>query len=133
MKRTKPSIHSYHDYRVFLKDWITYRQREDPKLSLRYLAKQAELSVAYLSMILSGSRNFSNEALTRILPFLKLDVTEETYLRLLRTIADSESHEERQKALELIQGFSIYKDINSKETEVYRYLSHWYNVAIREM
>ncbi len=131
-KRTPPEIYRYHDYRAFLRDWLAFIRQQN-KVSMRKLAAGAGLSVAYLSMILAGTRNFSDEALEKLLPHLGLDRNQEAYFRLLRTIAESESQDVRVAALKKLQKFSAYRHLNQNEVEAYRYLTNWYYVAIREM
>lgn len=84
-------------------------------------------------MVLAGNRNLSGRALEKFLPALELSAPRVSYFKLLQTIGDSESHAERIEALDKLQKQSGYKRLNPKELEVYRYLSHWYYVAIREM
>jgi uncharacterized protein (TIGR02147 family) len=128
----EPNLYAYHDYRSYLKDWAQF-QKANAKLSLRRLAVELELSPSYLSMILSGDRNISDAVFERLLPLLQLAPTQESYFRLLVTISDSDIQEERLLALERIQKLAGYKDLNYKEIETYKYLTHWYHVVIREM
>lgn len=128
----KPDVFNYHDYRRYLKDWFAYA-KETFGLSLRQTATDSGLSVSYLSMVLAGDRNLSGRALEKFLPVLELTAPRVSYFKLLQTIGDSESHAERIEALDKLQKQSGYKKLNPKELEVYRYLSHWYYVAIREM
>src|ERR1700719_961069 len=87
-------IFSYHDYRAFLKDWLNF-MKASQNLSLRKFAEQTAISPAYISMILSGSRNLSKESFSKLLPVMKLDPSEKTYFELLISISDSESQEKR--------------------------------------
>jgi uncharacterized protein (TIGR02147 family) len=129
----RPDIFAYHDYRAFLKDWLELNRKGAGRVSLRALAARAGLSVAYLSMVISGARNLSEEAARLLMPALGLEERETTVFSLLKTIGDSESQEERKQALEGLQKFKGYRQRNPRETEAYRYLAHWYFVAIREM
>lgn len=128
----KPDVFNYHDYRRYLKDWFAFA-KDSFGLSLRQTATDSGLSVSFLSMVLAGSRNLSGRALEKFLPVLELSSPRVAYFKLLQTIGDSESHAERMEALDKLQKQSGYKKLNPKELEVYRYLSHWYYVAIREM
>lgn len=129
----KPDIYRYHDYRQFLNDWIKYRKNTEAHFSLRFLARKSNVAVGYLSMILSGERKMLHETLEKIAKPLKLSVSEKSYLELLRTVAESESTLTKHEALEKLRRFRNYREVNTKEIEVYRYLTHWYYVAIREM
>jgi uncharacterized protein (TIGR02147 family) len=129
----RPSIFRYHDYREFLKDFIEYKRAGDSKFSLRSVAKKANLTAAYLSMILKGVRSLSPKAFERLFPVLGLNVSERSYLSSLVKLADSKSMKQRFEALERLQLYQGYKQENPKDLEAYKYLSNWYYVAIREM
>ena len=125
----KPDIFNYHDYRAYLKDWLQF-VKTNHSFSLRQVANDSGLSVSFLSMVVSGTRKLSDVALEKLLPILEMDERQSSYFSLLRTVGDSESHNERVQALGKLQKFNSYKKMNQKELEAYRYLSHWYYVAI---
>lgn len=129
----KPDIFSYHDYREFLRDLFDYLKSQDKENSLRGIAKRAQLSAGYLPLVLSGNRSLSQESLDKILPHIDLKNNEESFLRLLLTLGESKSQEDRSKALSQIQKYTVYQNKNPKELEIYRYLTKWYIVAIREL
>lgn len=129
----KPNVFQYHDYRKFLSDWIGYLRATEPGFSLRLLARKSGLASGYLPMVLSGTRNLSEKAWKKISRFLHLTPRERTFVDHLRLAMDSDSHEVRKEAFDRIQKVEPYRQNNPKELEVYRYLTHWYYVAIREM
>jgi uncharacterized protein (TIGR02147 family) len=129
----RPDIYSFHDYRKFLLEQISYLRTKNPDFSIRYLARHAGLSPAYFSMIIKGIRGFSDKTLEDVLPHLGLNPSERSYFRLLCVVADAPNPKEKIKALSRIQTFRTYKKQNPNETEVYQYLTKWYYVAIREM
>lgn len=128
----KPDIYCYHDYRKFLKDHLEY-MKATQGLSVRRLARDAHIAVGYLSMVLSGARRMATKALLRLKNPLHLTNPEGEFLELLVRVADSDLQEARLEALRKIQRFREYRKLNPKEFEAYRYLTHWYYVAIREM
>ena len=128
-----PSIYGYHDYRGYLRDLLAHAKKKQPEYSLRSLAKQAGVSAPYLSVVLSGNKNLSGKIMEELLKILDLNDDEKSYFRLLRTIADSDDAEERHQALDQLQRFRRYRRLNPRETEIYRYLTKWYYVAIREL
>jgi uncharacterized protein (TIGR02147 family) len=129
----KPDIFTYHDFRVFLRDWLEYLRKIDSRFSLRTLAKKSRLSVAYLPMVFSGSRKLSQKSLQKMLPHLQLSSTEQSYFELICQLGQGEANDETLEALKKIQRFHSYAEKNPRETEVYNYLSRWYNIVIREM
>ncbi|MBC7690878.1 MAG: DUF4423 domain-containing protein, partial [Methylotenera sp.] len=110
-----------------------YLKASQSGLSLRSLAVQAKLSSGYLPMVLSGQRILSDKALKKLSPFLRLNPQEKSYLNYLVQLGTSDSQEEKLSALEHMEKFKKYRDANTREIEVHRYLTRWYYVAIREM
>lgn len=129
----RPDIYRYHDYRQFLNDWIQYRKRTETGFSLRAIAKKSQIAVGYLSMILSGDRKMPHETLEKIAKPLGFTASEKSYLELLRTVSESDSSLAKHEALNRLRKFRAYREENAKEVEVYRYLTHWYYVAVREL
>jgi uncharacterized protein (TIGR02147 family) len=129
----KPGVYSYHDYRVFLKDLITFLQETQPDLSLRKLAEKSELAVGYLPMVLGGKRNLTEKALEALKKHLKLKVDEVAYLKYMMELNDSGSREGKLELVKKMQKFHKYQEENGKELEAYQYLTKWHYVALREM
>ncbi|MEQ1875454.1 MAG: TIGR02147 family protein [Bdellovibrionia bacterium] len=127
-----PQVLDFHDYRAFLKAWFEFGKNGPHQISLRDIAKEIEASPSYLSMILSGQRKISDESLEKLFVLMKFTDFEKQHFHYLRTIADSESQAERIEALAKLQKVPRYKDRHQKELEVYKYLTNWYYVAIRE-
>jgi len=127
-----PDIYNFHDYRQFLREWLQHLKAAH-RLSTRQVAKTSGVSESYLSMILSGQRRLSAEQLNKLVPALKLERSEASYLEWLSTIVDADSPEQQLDALKKIQRFRRYRNLNPLEIETYRYLQHWYHIAIREL
>lgn len=133
MIKDRPNIYTHHDYRVFLKAWFDYRASNEKKFSMRVLALKSELSCAYLPQVLSGKRKLSVKALAKLTPFLGLTKPEIEFLELLRVFSDAKNQAAKSDALKKLQSSKTYRQLNPNEAEAYRYLSHWYYVAIKEM
>lgn len=133
LKRAKPEVVDYHDYRVFLRDWIGYRHEQDPEFSLRSLARVAQVGASTISMILNGQRGLSSELLEKLSPGLGLSPAELKYFDLLRGMSEAPNAEIRAATVGRIQKSKKYKLRHPKEFETFNYLSHWYYVVIREM
>lgn len=129
----KPNVYSYHDYRTFLKDWISYLQEIQTDLSMRKIAEKSELAVSYLPMVLSGKRNLTAKALESLKKHLKLKVDEIAYLKYMMELNDSDNREDKLELVKKMQKFHKYEEENSKELEAYKYLTKWHYVALREM
>jgi uncharacterized protein (TIGR02147 family) len=128
----QPNVFEYEDVGLFLNDWLEYL-KANKKISLRQLTKASEISVGSLSMILNGKRRFTEKALQKILIHLKLNPQERRFLELLHAVGESESAEVRVEALSEMSRLSAYRKANQKEHDIYKYLTKWFYVAIREM
>jgi uncharacterized protein (TIGR02147 family) len=133
LKAKPPNIFAAHDYRLFLKDWIAFLESDRDGFSMRSLARLAKVSVGYLPMVLAGHRSLSKTMLDRIAPHLGLKANELVQLENLREVAEAASHQSKAVALEKLQNSKSYRALNPQEFATYRYLSHWYIVAIREL
>jgi uncharacterized protein (TIGR02147 family) len=129
----KPNIYGYHDYRDFLKDFLQYRIDSSEKFSLRRLARLADISSGYLPMVINGKRNLTMKALIKLEPHLGLSESEMSYLKQLQILSDSNSQAERLKALKKMQTFNRYTRVHNDEVRAFNFLTHWYNIVIREM
>ncbi|MEZ4873403.1 MAG: TIGR02147 family protein [Bdellovibrionales bacterium] len=129
----RPNVFEYHDYREFLNDLLAYLKASRFNLSKRDVAKSSGVASGYLPMVLNRKRNLSVKAVDKFKKALRLNDQEISYLKLLLTLSDSNDQDERLKAVKRMQTFKEYKRNNAKELEVYKYLTHWEYVAIREM
>ncbi|MGZ3744184.1 MAG: TIGR02147 family protein [Pseudobdellovibrionaceae bacterium] len=133
LKKTRPDVFLYHDYRLFLVDLCKYLKSTVTGFNVSKLAKDSKVSKGYLSMVLSGERKLTEAALQKLLPHLALSKVEESQLGFLCEMTHADSQIEKARAIGEMQKLRSYQKNNPKETLVYRYLSHWYHAAIREM
>lgn len=127
-----PDIYAYHEYRQFLRDQLQYLKSAH-RISLRQIAKTSGVSESYISMVISGSRRLSEDQLKKLAPALQLERSEASYLGWLIEVVDADTPEVQMEALKKIQRFRGYRNLNPLEIETYKYLEHWYHVAIREL
>lgn len=131
-ERIAPDIFQYHEYRVFLRDQLRHL-KSSQRISLRQVAKRSGVSESYISMVISGQRRLSEDQLKKLVPALQLERSEASYLSWLIEVVDAVSPEAQLEALKKIQRFRGYQNLNPLEIETYKYLEHWYHVAIREL
>ncbi|MEQ1875916.1 MAG: TIGR02147 family protein [Bdellovibrionia bacterium] len=131
--QNRPEIYAYQDYKVFLRDLFHFMKISDVGFSLRRLATKAEISVGYLPTLMNTRRDITPKIIEKLLPHLGLDRTESAYFRILCTITESSTQEERIEALKKLQRFEKYSTLNPNEVLVSNYFSKWYYVVIREM
>jgi uncharacterized protein (TIGR02147 family) len=129
----RPEVFRYHDYREFLRDWLGWRKSAVKGFSLRSIARDAGLGAGYLPMVLSGERPLASKAYEKLAPVLGLTSQERTYLDQLVALGVSDSQETRLRALERMKRFRSYRKLNTRELDVFEYLTRWPRVAIREM
>lgn len=133
MKHSRPDVFSYHDFRKFLADYLKYLKEKTPGFNSVKLASDAQISKSYFSMMMKGERKLTPTTLAKILPHLHLTDGEQSYLRSLVNLANSPTQIEKTNSIELMQKLRSYKKNNPQEAIIYRYLSRWYHVAIREL
>jgi len=131
----KIDLNTYKDYRLFLEDYYKARQSENNgKFSYRQFSKEAGFgSPNYLPMIISGKKNLSHDGIYRIAKALELSRKDsELFESLVYFNQASKAEEQRHHFDRLLQfkGFSI---ANTVSKDQYSLLSHWYNVALREL
>lgn len=125
-------IYKYHDIVFFLNDAIHFYTSKDNK-SLRDLSEELKIASGLLSMVLNRKRNLTSRILKKTMIQLEYNEAEIKFAEQLRTIKLSETDAERKSALIKINKIKKYRVLNANESELYKYLSHWYYVAIKEM
>lgn len=126
-------VYMYHDYRAFLNDEIKRQTQSYAGFSMRSIARTARIAPGHLSMVLSGKKNLSSEKLLDLARALSLKPAEQNHLNFLLSLCDADLQEDRIDALSRLQRSIGYQTKNPKEHHVYRYLSRWFYVVIREM
>lgn len=128
----RPDVFDYLDHQNFLKDWLGYL-KEQKKLGPKALASSSGVSVASLSLCLSGDRNWTQNLLGKVIPHLELKKVEQQALRILFTIGTSEDPIERLAAFDELRRLPPYAEKKRDSSKVYLYLRHWLNIAVREL
>jgi uncharacterized protein (TIGR02147 family) len=128
----RPEVYDYQDYRALLLAWFGFLKTRHNQ-SIEAICLLAGVTVSDLSEVFQGRRKLTRVELQRLLPHLKLTGDEMTFLEQLRSLADAETAEERVAAADRVQEFADFKKRNPGVGEAWRYLTHWYYVAIREL
>lgn len=131
-RAARPKIFKYSDIIVFLTDVMEFYKRVQKK-SLRDISEDLQFSSGFLPLILSRKRTLNEDVLEKILGHFKFNAKEIAFAKSLRVVGFSEDASERDAALKAIGKFKAYRESNQSEFEIYKYLSHWYYVAIKEM
>ncbi|HEX4922829.1 MAG TPA: TIGR02147 family protein [Bdellovibrionales bacterium] len=133
MQQQRPDVFFYHDLRSYLADHLAFLKGSKTGFNVAKLASTAKLSKGYLSMVLKGKWKLTPQALQKLLPHLQLTPAEQSYLSLLCLYSNAKSTSDKTQALEQMQRLAGYQKQHPKEALVFKYFSHWYYVAIREL
>lgn len=132
MKKAKPKIYQYNDIIIFLNEVLSFFKNKNKK-SLRTFSKELKIANGLLPMILNRKRNLTEELLVKILNYFSYNEKDIEFAKNLRTVCFSQKYEDRKEAIGKINKSKNYRTSNKKEFEIYKYLSKWYYVAIKEM
>lgn len=124
------SIFEFIDYREFMKAKL---QKLSGSLSLRKIASKMDVTPAYLSMVVSGKRNLESILIKEFGTIIGLSEYEIEFFTYLISFNDSKDIEIKKKAFKKLLEFQKFKRKYQKDLSSYKYLTHWYYVAIREM
>ncbi len=129
-----PNIHSYLDYRRFLRDWFANKKAANPRFSYRGFARRAgQKSPSLLHHVIDGKRNLTPATTEAFARAMKLKVAEAAFFSYLVQLDQAKTSSERNRAWTLISATRRFRDARHIEGEGFEYLSHWYYPAIREL
>ena len=130
--RFGPNPFDYPDYFEFLEAYFSPKGEMKPSTSLE-LSKATGISEDSLQKILCRAKKVDAKENQKIIKFLDYPELESEFLNVLYSLSVVDSGLERTKAMEQLNRFSSFKKKNPLGYEVWRYMSHWYYPAIREM
>lgn len=127
------NIFNYHNYRLFLKDFLAYKKEKDLNFSQRSILKKMKItSTGFLANVLSGRNNLTANQTTILGEILKLKKKEKRYFEALVPFTQAKTIKEKNQYLNEI--VNIYKSKYRKLPKEYLGLySKWYNIAIIEI
>ncbi|MBC7459064.1 MAG: DUF4423 domain-containing protein [Bdellovibrionaceae bacterium] len=133
VSQVKPIVFHYHDYVQFLNDWIVFQKKIQKSFSLRQLAGKCQIATGYLPMVLSGQRPLSQDALSKLMPEMRLSKSEQLFFEAIHLLSTTSLQSVRTECLDQMRRYSAYREYYPNESEVYRYLTKWYYSTIREL
>jgi uncharacterized protein (TIGR02147 family) len=134
MIQAAPNLYGYLDYRSYLRDWFAARKVANPRFSHRVFARLAgQRSPSLLKHVMDGQRNLTSATTEAFIRALKLTVEEAEFFTWLVRLDQAESTADRNRAWERISATRHFRDARKIEGEGFRYLSHWYIPAVREL
>ena len=111
----------YTDYRSFLNDWVKEHKRLDSSYNFSNIGKATSIPKSYISKVLGGDGNFSEDQLYQICQFLKLDEVWTEYLFLSLSYCRSDHFQRKEvlfRRLKRFQETHMSSESYLKETEV---------------
>jgi len=128
------NIFSYTNYRTFLQDVYLEKKEKGTSFSYRSFSKFVGFSSPnYMRMVIKGDRNLSQEAILKLIKYLKLNKTQASFFKSLINFNQSTEPEDKKKHFEKICYFKGFQEIKKIDHKNYCYFSKWYYPAIREM
>ena len=127
-----PSPFEHGDYREYLLAWMRFVKEKRPGL-LADFSRATGLSLEQVIKVLKRAKRLEPVAHRKVMAFIALPATEEAFLDALYLLSETDSKQVWRSAMKHITSFAAYRRSNPDEYEAWRYLSHWYYVAIREL
>ena len=131
---TEPDILQYTNYRVYLKDYYTWRKKHTAAFSLRFFAEKAGLSShAHLKLAMDGKRNVTKETVTKLIIGLGLQGRRAEYFENLVFFNQARNDREKQLFYDKLLKMSPNSRLRKLESTQFRIFREWYHSLIREM
>lgn len=127
------SLFDYTDYRRYLIDFLEAKKSEGGPWSHRYLQQKLGVkSAGYISNVLSGKKNMSDEIAHKISELVDLKKREQEYFLALVGFNQSGTIEERNRYFRILREFSLGRSAHLTP-ERHSLFKHWYHVALVEL
>lgn len=136
-KRTRDvgvSVYDFLDHRAYLRAYYEGAKRARPSFSFRLFSKLAGLrSPNFLKLVIDGERNLGAESVPRFAQALGLEGADAEFFADLVAFGQAQTLSEKNRAFERIAASRRFRAARRIDGELFSYLSHWYNPAIREL
>jgi uncharacterized protein (TIGR02147 family) len=130
----RPNLFATLDHRAWLRDWFSWKRAVNRRFSHRVFARMAgQKSPSLLLLVIRGERSLTPRTTAAFIRALDLEPEEEAFFRLLVQLDAADKVEERNAIFLRIAASQRFKASRAIEGEGFRYLSHWYLPAIREL
>lgn len=129
-----PSVFGYLDYRAYLRDWFAAKKNENPRYSHRLFSRRTgQRSPSFLSDVLKGRRNLTDDSIPRVCDALGISGEDAEFFTALVHLDQAGTAREKNQAWARLSATRHWKEARHLEGEGFRYLSHWYIPAVREL
>lgn len=134
----KRKIFEYLDYRQFLRDYYDQKKKANHAFSLRTFSDKIGFKAKdFISRVMQGTKNLSEEGATKVASALKLGKRESEFFLTLVKFNQGETTEERNKHFASLQ--EILKVVRFTETQhlmahyQYKIYSDWQHLVVRSL
>ena len=127
-------MYDFLDYRAYLRAYYEAAKRTQRSFSFRSFAKLAGLrSPNFLKLVIEGDRNLGADSVPRFCTALGLEGPEAEFFSDLVAFNQATSLADKNRAFERISASRRFRAARRIDGDLFAYLSHWYNPAIREL
>ena len=129
-----PTVFGYLDYRTYLRDWFAAKKAHNPRYSHRAFSRRTgQRSPSFLSDVISSRRNLTPEAIPKVCVALGISGEDADFFHALVLLDQAGSAREKNEAWARLSATRHFREARKLEGEGFRYLSHWYIPAVREL
>lgn len=127
------SIYEYMDYRLYLKDVLAWKKKENPSFSHRMiLSKMKVSSSGFLCNVINSKSNLTIKHIEQLSSILRLSTIEANYFKLLLYFSKAKTLSEKNDFFQQIIKYRKRKNKFLKD-EYLTLFSKWYYPVIREL
>lgn len=128
------NLYTYLDYRAYLRDWYEAAKDSGKHFSFRAFSKRAGFqSPNFFKLVMDGSRNLTEESLSKFVVGLRLSKPEAEFFRNLVFFTQAKTHDEKNLFYKRLMQSKEFSHLKSLEKNQYEYYSTWYHPVIREL
>jgi uncharacterized protein (TIGR02147 family) len=128
------NIYDFSDYREFLKERLAHKISENPRYSLRAMARDFEMGPSTLSEVFSGKLNLSMASARRLAGKLKMKPKAAAYFYELVSLAAEKDPEVKAQILSRVRTLHPKKhETTQLSVELFKQMAEWYHSAILEL
>ena len=128
------NVFEYLDYRAFLRAHYAFEKARRPAFSHRFFSRKAGLkSPNFLKLVMDGERNLGPETVPKFIEALELKGEAAAFFADLVIFTQADSLNDKNRAFERISASRRFRSARRIEGDLFKYLSHWYYPAIREL
>ncbi len=129
-----PDVHTYLDYRRYLREWFDWKKSDNPRYSHRLFARRAgQRSPSLLLLVMEGKRNLTPQTTEAFAGAISMSEAEARFFRLLVRLDQATTSSEREESLEAILATKRFREARRLDDAGVRYFSKWWFPAVHEL